>query len=253
MTYCIAIAVDEGLLFASDSRTNAGPDQVSTYSKMHRFGEEGDRQLVLLSAGNLATTQSVVSRVRRDIADADGGGAVGGPTLLNVASVEEAAEYVGGILREQASRHAAVAEQTGFNPEATFIVGGQVSRDEPAELYLVYPAGNYITTSTQTPFLQLGEVKYGKAILDRIIKATTTLDEAARCALVSLDSTMRWNTTVGPPVELMRYERDSLRCSGYRSLGADDPYLVAIGREWGDKLQRAFDELPEVNWASPTA
>lgn len=241
MTYCLAISVNKGLVFASDSRTNAGADQVSTYSKMHVFGSDGDRQIVLLSAGNLATTQAVIARVERDIRDgADS-------HLMSVANLESAAQYVGQILQAQEERHGAAVSAAGINAEATFIIGGQINGAQ-TRLYLVYPQGNYITTSKETPFLQLGEVKYGKAILDRVVHSPTSLDEAALCALVSMDSTIRSNATVGPPIELLSYENDSLRIDHYLRLEESDDYLLEIKRAWNDYLLAAFKTLPGIKW-----
>ena len=198
MTYCLAISVDSGLVFASYSRTNAGVDNVATYGKMHTFGVDGDRQIVVLTAGNLATSQGVVAQMKQDIKhDED-------ESLFTVTSMGEAAEYLGRVLRGQQQKHGEAVAQAGFSAEATFIIGGQIG-DRSPKLYLVYPQGNFITTSLQTPFLQIGESKYGKAILDRIIRPDTGLDEAARCALVSIDSTIRSNATVGPPIELLYY------------------------------------------------
>ena len=167
--------------------------------------------------------------------------------LFKVTGMGEAAEYVGELVREQASKHAEAVSQAGFSAEVTFIVGGQIG-DRSPKTYLVYPQGNYITTSRQTPFLQIGEAKYGKAVLDRIIVPSTTLDEAALCALVSLDSTMASNATVGPPIEILSYRRDSLQLDNYIYLDADAPYLAEIKRLWNEKIMRAFGELPVIKW-----
>lgn len=246
MTYCVAIAVEQGLVFCSDSRTNAGVDHVSTYGKMHTFGREGDRQIILLSAGNLATTQAVTSRLRRGIeSGAD-------RSLFTVEDMEEAADYLGEVIREQDERHSAAVARAGFSAEATFIMGGQIGR-RPTRLFLVYPQGNYITTSDQTPYLQIGETKYGKPLLDRVIRLTTSLDEAGRAALVSMDSTIRSNVTVGPPVELLGYVRDSLALDSYRLLHEDDAYLQEIKRAWNEKITQAFHELPPISWTAPPA
>lgn len=246
MTYCLAIAVNQGLVFASDSRTNAGADQVSTYSKMNVFGRDGDRQIVLLSAGNLATTQAVIARVERDIREGEE------TTLMTVANMEAAAEYIGEVLQTQDERHGAAVSAAGINADATFIIGGQIG-NRRTRLYLVYPQGNFITTSKETPFLQVGETKYGKAILDRVIHQSTSLDEAALCALVSMDSTMRSNATVGPPIELLSYEHDSLRIDHYLRLEETDDYLIKIKRAWNDSLLAAFKTLPGFTWSDLTA
>lgn len=243
MTYCVAISVESGLVFASDSRTNAGVDNVAAYGKMHTFGVDGDRQIVVLTAGNLATSQGVVAHMKQDIKNDEE------ENLFTVSSMGEAAEYLGRVLRAQQQKHGEAVAQAGFSPEATFIIGGQVG-DRSPKLYLVYPQGNFITTSLQTPLLQIGESKYGKAILDRIVKSDTALDEAARCALVSIDSTMRSNASVGPPIELLCYEADSLRLAHYLNLAEDDPYLLDVKRSWNEKITEAFNALPHFEWAT---
>lgn len=242
MTYCLAIAVNEGLVFASDSRTNAGVDQVSHYGKMFSFSRDGDRQLVILTAGNLATTQAVVDRIKRDLKDQ------AETNFYNVESMSDAADYLGGIARDTQAKYGEAVTQAGFSAEVTFILGGQIG-DTDARIFLVYPQGNYISSSEQTPYLQLGEAKYGRPVLDRIITKETGLDEAARCALVSIDSTMRSNVSVGPPIELLCYEAGSLRLGKYLRLEGDDPYLIEIRRQWNQKLMQAFTELPHFSWS----
>lgn len=241
MTYCLAITVEEGLVFCSDSRTSAGVDQVSTYSKMHTFGVDGERQLVLLSAGNLATTQSVLNQLRRDMEDQEAES-----SLVTVADLPEAADYLGRISREQQHKHLDQAAQSAFKPEASFILGGQIGEQAPG-IFMIYPEGNHITTSEHTRFLQIGESKYGKPILDRIVRAQTTLDDAARCALVSMDSTTNSNVTVGPPFELLIYKTGSLKLDKYVCLGADSPYLKKLRDAWDGKVKEAFAELPKIS------
>lgn len=243
MTYCVAITVDAGLVFASDSRTHAGVDQVAAYSKMHTFGRDGDRQIVLLNAGNLATTQAVITQLRRD---RDENASM---NIDNARDMSELAEYVGSISRAQGAKHGKAVARAGFSADATFIVGGQIGQESP-QLFLVYPQGNFITTSGHTRFLQVGEAKYGKPILDRIIQPFTSLDEAALCALVSMDSTMRSNVSVGPPIEILSYARDSLRLDRYRCLKEDDAYLAAIKRAWNEKIAQAFADLPTLDWTA---
>jgi len=243
MTYCLAIKLDAGLVFASDSRTNAGVDQISTYSKMHAWGIEGQRQFILLSAGNLATTQAVVTRLHRDVEEH------ASTSLATVRYMTEAAEYVGSISVEHQSRHSDASMNAGFNPEATFIIGGQIQGNKP-NLFLVYPQGNYITTPETTPFLQIGEMKYGKPILDRVIHPDTSIEDAMRCALVSMDSTMRSNVTVGPPIELAVYRNDAFSINCYRKFESDDPYLLQLKTSWDASLMAAFRELPRLNLES---
>ena len=238
MTYCLAITVDKGLIFCSDSRTNAGVDQVSTFSKMYRFLGDGERMVTILSAGNLATTQAVLRQVRRDLES-------GAPrSLKTLESLADAAEYVGEISLEQQRKHRAAAESS-FKPDASFILGGEMPGREP-QIFQVYTEGNHIRATPETPYLQIGEIKYGKPILDRIISAPTPLEDAARCALVSMDSTMRSNITVGPPIELLIYETGSLREGRYIVLKEDDAYLRELRLCWQDSLRNAFEELPRL-------
>lgn len=242
MTYCLAIAVNQGLIFASDSRTNAGVDQVSHYGKMFTFSRDGERQLIMLTAGNLATTQAIVDRIKKDLKE-------GAETNFhNVASMSDAADYLGELARNTQAKYAEAVTQAGFSAEVTFILGGQIGPSE-ARIFLVYPQGNYISSSDQTPYLQLGEAKYGRPVLDRIITRESDLDEAARCALVSIDSTMRSNVSVGPPIELLSYQVGSLTLGKYLCLEADDPYLLEIRRQWNEKLTQAFSELPHFTWS----
>lgn len=234
MTYCVAISVADGLVFASDSRTNAGADQISTYSKMHRFGGDGQRTFALLSAGNLATTQGVVARAERDIqSDAD-------EHLLNKPDLQSAAEYIGQLSIDEQHKHRAADD---FVPEASFILGGQV-RGGPPQIAHIYPEGNFVTASESMPFLQIGEVKYGKPILDRIVTSATSLDAAVKCALVSMDSTMRSNATVGPPVEYLVYRADTCDGGVHDILAEDDDYLLGLRRAWSENIRAAFDGLP---------
>jgi putative proteasome-type protease len=243
MTYCLAIHVDAGLVFCSDSRTNAGIDQISTYSKMFRFGIDGERQFVITSAGNLATTQSVIAQVKRDIRNQN-------PTsLLTVETIGDAADYIGELSRAVQQKHARNDDHHRGIFEASFIVGGQIGNIRQ-EIHLVYPAGNHITTSPDTLYLQIGESKYGKPILDRILLRDTSLETAALCALVSMDSTMRSNLTVGPPIELLVYRRDSQTLRHHHRFSADSEYLRQLKKAWDYKLTEAFCQLPAFNWTS---
>lgn len=239
MTYCIAVSVRDGLVLTSDSRTNAGIDHVSVHCKMHVLPTIDDRKIVLLSAGNLGTTQAVLDRLRRDIKEC-------AATNLNaVQYLSEAAEYLGQVSLEKQQRHAN-AGQSGFFPSATFLLAGQIGV-EPHGAYLIYPEGNYITTSTQTPYLQIGENKYGKPVLDRFLKIDTSLHEAARCCLISMDSTMRSNASVGPPIDLLIYQKDSLSLDEYYCLQEDDDYLIQLRRIWQEKLSEGFAAMPGFN------
>ena len=234
MTYCVAVIVDEGISFCSDSRTSSGVDQINTYTKMFRFGTDGNRQFVFLAAGNLATSQAVIDRMSKDIAR---------QTEINlntVADVNEAADYVGQISVDQQNKTGG-----GAAYEASFILGGQVIGNQP-QLALIYPQGNHIRTSPQTPFLQIGETKYGKPILDRIITSQTDLRTAALCTLVSMDSTMRSNLTVGPPIDIQLYRTDSLMPGEYYHLAEDSEYLKTINRIWHERMVESFASLPPL-------
>ena len=241
MTYCLAIALDEGLVFCSDSRTNAGPDRVSTYSKMHRFSVPYERSLVLLSAGNLATSQAVIAQIQRDLEE---NAAV---NIYNAEYMSDVADYLGELsVREQAKFGKKGGPNAGFNATATFIVGGQI-KGHPSELYMVYPEGNHITASEQYPYLQIGETKYGKPILDRIIRSDTPYETAMRCALVSVDSTMRSNATVGPPLECLFYRDGSLLPQEeYCKLEENHPYLSELRESWDESIRVAFEKLPAL-------
>jgi putative proteasome-type protease len=239
MTYCVAISLNDGLVFASDSRTSAGVDNISTYSKMKKFGIDGERQFVILSSGNLATTQGVISHVKRDIKSKSS------VNLNNIPHMSDAAEYLGEINREQQEK----STGGGVNFEASFIIGGQIAGGKPA-VYLIYPQGNYITTSKDTPYMQIGESKYGKPILDRILTPESSLETASLCALVSIDSTMRSNLTVGPPIEVMVYHTDSLILDRHYRFDVDSDYLRQLKRSWDNNLREAFINLPPIAWSS---
>ena len=246
MTYCVAIKLNEGLVFCSDSRTNAGADRVSTYSKMHRFSIAGDRQLVMLAAGNLGTTQAVVSQIERDMKED------ASFNILKADYLSEVADYIGELSIEAQTKYNKGGPSAGFNAEATFALGGQIKGVEP-ELYMIYPEGNHITASEQYPFLQIGETKYGKPILDRIVRPETPHETAMRCALVSIDSTMRSNATVGPPIELLYYTTDALaEAATYYRFEENDPYLVSLRASWDDNIRMAFNKLPVLKAPEPS-
>jgi putative proteasome-type protease len=243
LTYCIAINVNDGLVLASDSRTNAGVDQVNVYSKMHRLLGDGERTIVVMTAGNLATSQAVIRRLRHDLDEgAD-------RNLKTIPKLAGAAEYIGEIsVAEQEKRRK--RQDKNFNPEASFILAGQIKGSAPF-IYLIYAEGNYIRSASRAPFLQIGELKYGKPILDRIIAPELDLETAARCALVSMDSTQRSNLSVGPPIELLIYHRDSFGQGLRYVLDEDDAYLRKLRDAWQAKLQEAFATLPHLP-AQPT-
>ncbi|OIR14484.1 hypothetical protein GALL_42850 [mine drainage metagenome] len=240
MTYCLSVNIDEGMVFCSDSRTNAGFDNVSSYSKMHPFVWPGSRVFVLLSSGNLATTQAVINRLDADLDKA------AQPNLLNVANMHEAADYVASISSE-VQKQQSLRDASGGSLEATFILGGQIAGGVP-ETLLIYAQGNYIHESSEHPFLQIGEIKYGKPILDRVIRRNIQLEAAARCALVSMNSTIRSNLSVGPPIDMMIYNKDSLDAGRRFTLTEDDPFYRSIALSWSAGLVRALESLPRFEW-----
>lgn len=242
MTYCVGIQLNTGLVFASDSRTNAGVDNIRIYSKMHPFVKEGEAMLVLLSSGNLATSQSVLRQLQKDIKNPDAE-----QSLFKAADMSEACSYVGEISRKVQRQYASEDQQSSFNVEATFILGGQIGKERPL-LALIYPQGNYLLATAETPFFQVGELKYGKTILDRIIEPSLSLENAARCALVSLDSTSRSNVGVGPPFEVLIYHNDSLRIDHRFKYDLENEYYKQLRQAWAENIRSAFDALPRFDW-----
>lgn len=242
MTYCVAIKVKDGIVFASDSRTNAGVDYIRTYSKMFTFTWPGDRTLVIMASGNLATTQAVINQIQHDLEYADSKF-----SLQKAAHMFEVAHYIGKVSQHEQMQHRDAFKENRKVLEASFIVGGQIGTQDD-DIFLVYPEGNYITVSPETPYMQIGETKYGKPILDRVITEKTSLEDAARCALVSLDSTMRSNISVGPPLELSIYKADSLVEPLYLKVDVEDPLYQEIQKQWSEGLQQAFNNLPHFAW-----
>lgn len=247
MTYCLGMALEDGLVLASDSRTNAGVDYVSSFSKMYVFNPAPDRIFVLLSAGNLATTQEVINRAQRDL---DSPGPHG--NLLSVNYLFEAADYFGKLSLAVQTEHGPALQQYGVNGETTLILGGQI-KGHPHGLFLIYPQGNYIQASPETPYLQIGENKYGKPAVDRIVHPQLSLADGARLALVSLDATARSNLTVGPPFEVAIYRKDLFRLANYYKFSAESPYLVEIRESWNSGIQQAFKQLPRFDWETEHA
>jgi putative proteasome-type protease len=238
------LCLDDGLVFASDSRTNAGVDYVTTYSKMHVFTPAPDRLFVILSAGNLATTQEVINHIQRDIDYPSGE-----TNLATARYLFEAAEYVGRVSLEVQQEHGEALSSSGVSGKTTLIIGGQIA-GQPHGLMMIYPQGNYITASPETPYLQIGESKYGKPALDRIVRPTLSLEQGARLCLVSLDATARSNITVGAPFEVGMYQRDTLALGHRLRFAEQDPYLISVRETWNAGIQSAFDGLPGFDWES---
>jgi putative proteasome-type protease len=242
MTYCAATMLDAGIVFASDSRTNAGIDNVSTFKKMKVFETVGERVIVTLCSGNLAVTQATLNHLDQVIRRNDGS-----PNLMNANSMFDVAFLVGESLREVRQRDAPYLVQNNVDSSASFIVGGQIG-SEPMRLFMVYSEGNFIEAMSETPYFQIGEVKYGKPILDRVIKANTSMDDATKCVLVSFDSTMRSNLSVGMPIDLLCYEKDSLRVTKTRRFDERDDYMRSLRDQWSEGLRKAFVQLPNFDW-----
>jgi putative proteasome-type protease len=242
MTYCVALRLEAGMIFASDSRTNAGVDQVSTFSKMRVYEKPGERVIVTLTSGNLAMTQGVIEilerRARADEATR---------SLWNVESLYDAALIVGEAVREMHRRDAAFLAESHIELHSDLIVGGQIAGEAP-RLFHIYSQGNFIEATDETPWFQLGESKYGKPILDRVISPATPQKEAAKCVLISFDSTMKSNISVGLPIDLLWYPRDSLRVGLRHRIREGDPYFTMLRARWAGGLRRIFAELPEPDW-----
>ena len=237
MTYCVGILLDEGVVLASDSRTNAGIDRVSTFRKMFTFEKPGERFFALVTAGNLSLTQGVISLLSEWLNSEN-------PEhdLFAVSSMFGAARVVGTALREVHKIDGGYLQQREVDFTGSFILAGQIGGGQ-LRLFLVYDAGNFIEAMGDTTYFQIGEVKYGKPILDRIIQHDTILSDAAKCALISFDSTMRSNVSVGPPLDLLIYRRNSLKKDFMTRLEDDDPYLQAIREGWGGAIHKAFHDI----------
>jgi putative proteasome-type protease len=245
MTYCLGIVTKHGLVMASDSRTNAGYDQVNVCKKMHTFQKPGDRIFVLLASGSLSCTQSIITLLRRDFDAGEG--------LASVKSMYDAARVIGAQVRSVAELDRAALEKDHYNFNVHLLVGGQI-KGEPPELFMVYPQGNPLKATDESPYLQIGETKYGRPILDRGIRFDqTSLEDAAKYALLSLDSTMRSNVTVGPPIDLLAYNNDALCITHQRRFMSDDPDLLKIRNRWEAALRQAVQRLPAIHFrTAPT-
>jgi putative proteasome-type protease len=242
MTYCVGLLVDTGLVLLSDSRTNAGVDQINTFRKMTTFLRPDERVLVLMSAGTLAITQAVVNILHENLDNAERPA-----KLLQAKNMFDAARVVGEALRQVDLRDGVYLKEHGHEFNGTFILGGQIRGEEP-RLFHIYSAGNFIESSRETPYFQIGESKYGKPIIDRVISRSSSLAQAAKCALVSMDSTIRSNLTVGPPLDLAIVRRDEFRLATHISVDFEHPYFKMIRERWGFALREAFSVLPNPDW-----
>jgi putative proteasome-type protease len=240
MTYCVGMRLNAGLVFLADSRTNAGVDQISTFRKMTVFEHPGERLLVLMSAGNLAITQAVRQIVCERTAATE-------HSVWTAESMVDAVRVVGDAVREVFARDSAGLKQAGIEFNCSFIFGGQI-KGERMRLFQVYAAGNFIEATPENPYFQIGESKYGKPIIDRVIASTTPLDEAAKCALISMDSTLRSNISVGLPLDLLVYEADRLAVTKFVQIDAHNEYMNMIRNTWGARLRQVFLEIPDPTW-----
>ena len=239
MTYCIGIKAKEGLVFASDSRTNAGLSDVNIYSKMFTY-DVGDRSIILVTSGNLATSQAVFKSIEKDLKDNSGR-----KNLNTCEDFDQIAKYIGALNIKHSSPR-------GINTDtvllgSTFIVGGQI-KNKPMELFLVYPQGNYIKPADSKPYLVIGEVKYGKPILDRVITSDVSIGDASRCALISMDSTLKSDLTVGPPIDFAVYKKDQLKIASQKCLNLDDEEFSKVSQEWSDGILKIFNSFPRFDW-----
>jgi putative proteasome-type protease len=240
MTYCVGVRLDDGLIFASDSRTHAGVDNYATFCKMTVFERAGDRVVTLLSSGGLAATQTVISLLRKRATGE-------APNLWSVGSLFDVANLVSDAMRDIERRDGPFLEHGGLKFNASFIVGGQIG-GEAMRLFRIYAEGNFIEAGTSTCYLQTGETKYGKPILDLAVSSSASMEDATKCVLVSFDATMLSNLSVGMPIDLLCYERDSLRVAMRRRFDAGDPYFRALTRQWLEGTRTVFRNLPPLEW-----
>jgi putative proteasome-type protease len=241
MTYCVGIKLDTGLVFASDSRTHAGVDNIARFCKMTVFERGGDRVIVLLSSGNLAGTQAFIN-ILKQRNDKDGV-----PNLCGAESMFDAAMLVSDAMRDVDRRDGQHLAASAISFNASFILGGQIA-GEPPRLFRLYTQGNFIEACLETPYFQTGETKYGRPIIDRVITRSTSLNDAAKCVLVSFDSTMCSNLSVGMPIDLICYQRDSLEVRMRRRFDEGDAYFSALGKQWTEGTRQVFSQLPNLDW-----
>ncbi|WP_372571671.1 peptidase [Ruegeria jejuensis] len=247
MTYAVGMRLNRGLVFMSDTRTNAGVDNISTFNKMFNWTVEGERSITLLTAGNLATTQATVSVLEeRTKAPEDRA-----PSILEAPTMFQVAQLVAETLSDVIAQHGRLGQQADSAFHATLILGGQI-KGGPSRLFLIYPEGNFIEAGDDTPFFQIGETKYGRPILVRAYDPEMSFPETVRLLLVSFDSTIKANLSVGAPLDLLLYDEGSLEAGRRTSFGADDPYFRTISEGWGDALKSALSKLPKYSFDSTT-
>jgi putative proteasome-type protease len=241
MTYCVGVLLNDGIVFASDSRTHAGVDNFATFCKMTVFERVGDRVIVLLSSGNLAGTQAVIS-VLKQRGDTSPQGLA---SIWNARTMFDAAVIVSDAVREIEHRDGRYLATSASPFNASFIIGGQIAGESP-RLFRTFAEGNFIEAGADTPFFQTGEAKYGKPIIDPVVTASTNLSDAVKCVLVSFDSTMRSNLSVGMPIDLVCIERDKLRASARHRFAEGDAYFNALSKDWREGIREVFTRLPDI-------
>ena len=239
MTYCVGIKTNEGVVLASDSRTNAGLDNVNIYSKMLTY-DVGDRTIIVVTSGNLATSQAVFKSLENDIKEKDSS-----LSLNTCKDFEQIASYIGKLNVKHSSPDGVNTDSLVLG--STFIIGGQI-KGQQLELYMVYPQGNYIRPADSKPYLVIGEVKYGKPILDRVITPSVSIGDASRCALISMDSTLKSDLTVGPPIDIAVYKKDEKKISYLKCLNTSDDDYAKVCNQWSDKVLQVFDTFPKFDW-----
>ena len=241
MTYCVGMLLDAGVVMISDSRTNAGVDNIATFHKLSVFETPGERAIALIAAGNLSITQSVIGLIKEQLHEPDT------KNLLNATTMLEAARCVGDAIREIHKRDGKALEEFNIEFNVSMILGGQIEGEAP-RMFNIYSAGNFIEANSDTCYFQIGETKYGKPIIDRVITRKTRLERAAKCGLISMDSTIRSNLTVSPPLDVVVIRTDDLRISSHQVLEADNPYFLHIRARWSEMLGQAFHDIPDPDW-----
>lgn len=242
MTYCIGILLESGLVMASDTRTNAGVDQVATFPKMTTFEVPGERAMVMLTSGNLAITQAVLHKLQDQIASKEEG-----EHLLNVGNMFDAARIIGAALRAVHHQDAEHLRKHNTEFSASILFSGQIAGDKP-RLFNIYSAGNFIEACQETPYFQIGETKYGKPIVDRVISYQSRLEDALKCVLISFDSTIRSNVSVDLPIDVLVYRKDALRMDCRHRIVENDPYFLSVRQHWGEGLRKVFSDIPKPDW-----
>jgi putative proteasome-type protease len=244
MTYCLGVITRYGIVMAADSLTNAGVDYISNYQKLFDFSESGDRVIVLCTAGNLSMSQGILALLSKDLkTQAE-------INLHTLPTMYEVARYIGQKTRQVLDENRTSLQQDKIDFQCSFLLGGQIKGEDPS-LFLIYSQGNCLQATKETPFLQIGETKYGKPILDRTLNYDVPLEDVAKCVLLSIDSTMKSNISVGPPINMVMYEADSLLIRHRLRLPLGDPYLAKVRKYWEGALRKAFDHMPPLDWHDP--